>query len=407
MTSNTAPTEMPNERSGFAGCLLIAARSPGRRLTRQEVEEYGGFDRIRVADRVPARQRHVGRPVTEEGIVRADDRCSLRHHFTLVLVASLGDAGHEHVLCLADVRRRVDEKDDPVSTGTIQVLQAAHHPLPALQSRRLLEGGARKPCRGRDRAVPRSRVFRQPCWIGQLLLLEAGNLIGPRQHLLLRRDAVENHSLGIRRRKARLEVQVAAPIPVVGIHMAPQPGGRLALQQPSARHGRRLGVVENVIVVEPDDHQIRPIRRAEAQQRRQFLARVVARHAKIPHLPVNLGFPRLQSLLEQIGVRVLVDRTVAEGDRVAEHQNPERVRAFVERVIPRVPESEVVDVHRHAGEPSVIVGRQLFEPLGIGNEETGPALLRVPREPDPRFNDHHDQHGSRSGWRRRRSGCPF
>jgi len=86
--------------------------------------------------------------------------------------------------------------------------------------------------------------------------------------------------------------------------------------EPRQQHAARLRerrciahrkVVDDVVFVEADNHQVRFERRPEFEQLREFLAGVVARHAEIPNLPVDVRPPRFQALFEQERVRVLVD----------------------------------------------------------------------------------------------------
>ena len=78
--------------------------------------------------------------------------------------------------------------------------------------------------------------------------------------------------------------------------------------EPRQQHAARLRerrcvahrkVVDDVVFVETDNHQVRLERGPEFEQMREFLAGVVARNTQIPYLPVDVRPPRFQALFEQ------------------------------------------------------------------------------------------------------------
>jgi len=153
-----------------------------------------------------------------------------------------------------------------------------------------------------------------------------------------------------------------------------------------------LEVVDDVVFVEPDNHEIRIEPRPEFEQLREFLAGVVARHSEIPDLPVDLRPPRFQALFEQERVRMFVDRTVAERHRIAQHHDADGVRRLRELILAIVAKPEVVDPDRYAGEPSVITGRELLHANRMGDEKSGRAFGFVPARTRPDLDsDRHHQ----------------
>src|SRR5439155_13568831 len=104
--------------------------------------------------------------------------------------------------------------------------------------------------------------------------------------------------------------------------MTPQERRRRYQRAPDARWLGGRTIVEQIVFVEADDDEVRFERLADLEQLFELLPRVVAGNRRVPHLPVHVGVPRLQLLLEQIGIGVLINRSVSERHRVAEAETP-------------------------------------------------------------------------------------
>src|SRR5438132_6984619 len=75
---------------------------------------------------------------------------------------------------------------------------------------------------------------------------------------------------------------------------------------------------------------------------------------------------------------MLVHRAVAEGHRIAQHEDPKRARPLRKIVVAWIAQPQAVDVHRHAGEPPVVIRGEPLAAHRIGEEESRPPSSRLP-----------------------------
>ena len=181
------------------------------------------------------------------------------------------------------------------------------------------------------------------------------------------------------------------------VHVRVQERDRRTDQARSGRSWRDRKISNDVVLEKAHNHQIRLKCRADGQQLRQFLARVVPRHRSIPHLPVDIGTPRPQPLLEQIRIGVLVDRPMPERHRIAKHQDPERPRSLRKNVLAIIAEFQPVDLHRHTGKPSRVARREPLNTNRIRQKEPRHALPRIPGEAHPPFDRQRDDDERQEG----------
>src|SRR5262249_47556276 len=79
---------------------------------------------------------------------------------------------------------------------------------------------------------------------------------------------------------------------------------RTACTHECARRPHRI-VLDEIVLEETDDDEVGRKAWTDLEELREFLTRVVAGDRGVPHLPVDIGTPRLQLSFEQIRVRVL------------------------------------------------------------------------------------------------------
>jgi len=186
-----------------------------------------------------------------------------------------------------------------------------------------------------------------------------------RGQLLFFGDVRQAKPIAILARPPPRQLEIDPLVELDRVDMPIEPRQHHAARLRERRRVAHRKVVDDVVFVEADNHQVRFERRPEFEQLREFLAGVVARHTEIPDLPVDVRPPRFQALFEQERVRMFVDRSVAECHRIAQHDDADGTWRLRELIFAVVAKPEAVDSGRHAGEPAVVTRRELLHANGM------------------------------------------